>query len=85
MHDGLSRDAERPHPSGQEADTTALQACNQKASLQEWGPMTAGLSIQATKNLKTLPIGSWPGLGVLAVWAAAALLAGGLLLRLRDA
>jgi ABC-2 type transport system permease protein len=52
--------------------------------LQEWGPMTAGLSIQATKNLKTLPIGPWPGLGVLAVWAAAALLAGGLLLRLRD-
>jgi ABC-2 type transport system permease protein len=53
--------------------------------LQEWGPMTAGLSIQATKNLKTLPIGPWPGLDVLAVWAAAALLAGGLVLRLRDA
>jgi ABC-2 type transport system permease protein len=53
--------------------------------LQEWGPMTAGLAIQATKNLKTLPISPWPGLGVLAVWAAAALLAGGLVLRLRDA
>jgi ABC-2 type transport system permease protein len=53
--------------------------------LQEWGPMTAGLAIQATRNLKTLPIGPWPGLGVLALWAAAALLAGGLLLRLRDA
>jgi ABC-2 type transport system permease protein len=53
--------------------------------LQEWGPMTAGLAIQATKSLKTLPIGPWPGLGVLAAWAAAALLAGGLVLRLRDA
>jgi ABC-2 type transport system permease protein len=53
--------------------------------LQRYGPMTAGLAIQATKNLKTLPIGPWQGLGVLAAWAAAALLAGGLLLRLRDA
>jgi ABC-2 type transport system permease protein len=53
--------------------------------LQQWGPMTAGLAIQATKNLKKLPIGPWPGLGVLAAWAAVALLAGGLLLRLRDA
>jgi len=53
--------------------------------LQQWGPMTAGLAIQATKDLKKLPIGPWQGLGVLAVWTAAALLAGGLLLRLRDA
>jgi ABC-2 type transport system permease protein len=53
--------------------------------LQEWGPMTAGLAIQATRNLKALPIGPWPGLGVLALWAAGALLAGGLVLRLRDA
>jgi ABC-2 type transport system permease protein len=52
---------------------------------QQWGPMTAGLAIQATRNLKSLPIGPWPGLGVLALWAAGALLAGGLLLRLRDA
>jgi ABC-2 type transport system permease protein len=53
--------------------------------LQRYGPMTAGLAIQGTKNLNKLPIGPWPGLGVLAAWAAAALLAGGLLLRLRDA
>jgi ABC-2 type transport system permease protein len=53
--------------------------------LQRWGPMTAGLAVQATRNLKTLPIGPWPGLGVLALWTAGALLAGGLLLRLRDA
>ncbi|HEY6280034.1 MAG TPA: ABC transporter permease [Streptosporangiaceae bacterium] len=53
--------------------------------LQRYGPMPAGLAIQATRNLRKLPIGPWPGLGVLAAWAAAALLAGGLLLRLRDA
>ena len=52
---------------------------------QQWGPTTAGLAIQATRNLRTLPIGPWPGLGVLAAWAAGTLLAGGLLLRLRDA
>lgn len=49
------------------------------------GPMTAGLAIQATTNLRSLPISPWAGLGVLAAWAAAALLAGGLLLRYRDA
>jgi ABC-2 type transport system permease protein len=53
--------------------------------LKQLGPMTAGLAIQATTNLHGLPIGPWAGLGVLAAWAAAALLAGGLLLRLRDA
>lgn len=53
--------------------------------LQQWSPMTAGLAIQATRGLKTLPIGPWPGLGVLALWAAWALLVGGLLLCLRDA
>lgn len=49
------------------------------------GPMTAGLAIQATTNLGDLPIAPWKGLGVLALWAAGALLLGGLLLRLRDA
>lgn len=53
--------------------------------LQQIGPMTAGLAIQATTNPRGLPIAPWAGLGVLAAWAAAALLAGGLLLRLRDA
>jgi ABC-2 type transport system permease protein len=48
-------------------------------------PMNAGLAIQSTTNLSKLPIGPWAGLGVLAVWTAAALLAGWLLLRLRDA
>jgi len=53
--------------------------------VQQIGPMTAGLAIQATVNLRTLPIAPWAGLGVLAAWSAAALLAAALLLRLRDA
>lgn len=47
--------------------------------------MTAGLAIQATNGLSSLPISPWAGFGVLAAWAAAALLVGGLVLRLRDA
>jgi len=53
--------------------------------LQQIGPMTAGLEIQASTGLRSLPISPWAGLGVLAAWAAAALLAGTLMLRLRDA
>jgi len=53
--------------------------------LEQLAPMTAGLDIQATTGLRALPLTPWQGLGVLAAWAAAALLAGGLLLRLRDA
>jgi ABC-2 type transport system permease protein len=53
--------------------------------LQQIGPMSAGLAIQATTDLRSLPISPWAGLGVTAGWAAAALLAGGLLLRTRDA
>lgn len=52
--------------------------------IERYTPM-AGLSIQSTTGLRSLPIGPWDGLGVLAIWAAAALLLGGLLLRLRDA
>jgi ABC-2 type transport system permease protein len=53
--------------------------------LERYAPMSAGLTIQDTTNLRGLPISPWGGLGVLAAWAAAALLAGGLLLRWRDA
>jgi ABC-2 type transport system permease protein len=53
--------------------------------IQRWAPTDAGLAIQATRQLGKLPIGPWAGLGVLAAWAAAALLAGTLVLRLRDA
>lgn len=50
--------------------------------LRKLSPMTAGLAIQATVDSE--PIGPWPGLGVLALWAAAALLAGAAALRFRD-
>ena len=53
--------------------------------LEQIGPMTAGLAIQATTNLRSLPIGPWAGLGVLAAWATAALVAGGLAFARRDA
>ncbi|ROP37010.1 ABC transporter permease subunit [Saccharothrix texasensis] len=53
--------------------------------LQRISPMTAGLAVQATTNVDRLPISPWAGLGVLGLWAAGALLAGGVALRLRDA
>jgi ABC-2 type transport system permease protein len=53
--------------------------------LEQVAPMTAGLQIQASTGLRSLPISPWAGLAVLAAWAAAALLAGALVLRLRDA
>jgi ABC-2 type transport system permease protein len=52
--------------------------------IERYTPM-AGLNIQATTSLRSLAIGPWGGLGVLALWALAALVSGGLLLRLRDA
>ncbi|MER7134585.1 ABC transporter permease [Streptosporangium saharense] len=48
-------------------------------------PMNAGLAVQSTTDLTGLPLPPWTGLGVLAAWAAVALLGGGLLLRTRDA
>ena len=53
--------------------------------LEQIGPMQAGLAIEATTGLRSLPIGPWAGLGVLAAWAAAALLGGAVMLRWRDA
>ncbi len=53
--------------------------------LERWTPANAGLAIQATTGLRHLAIGPWGGLGVLAIWAGAALVAGALMLRLRDA
>jgi len=53
--------------------------------LTQIGPMTAGLGIQTTVGVGSLTLGPWTGLGVSALWAAGALLAGGLLLAWRDA
>jgi ABC-2 type transport system permease protein len=53
--------------------------------LEQIGPMTAGLYVQATVNLRRLPLTPWEGLGVLALWAAGALVIGALIFRFRDA
>lgn len=53
--------------------------------LNRWAPVNAGLAIQTTRNIAKLPIGPWPGLGVLGLWTAAALAGGWVVLRLRDA
>jgi len=53
--------------------------------VEQVAPMSAGLAIQATTGLRSLPIGPWTGLGVLAAWAFAAVLAGGLRLAFGDA
>jgi len=47
--------------------------------------MPAGLNVQVTLGVDRLPIGPWPGLGVLALWTAAALALGWTVLRTRDA
>jgi ABC-2 type transport system permease protein len=52
--------------------------------IERYSPM-AGLNIQATTGLRSLPITPWAGIGVLAIWAACSLLSGGLVLRFRDA
>jgi ABC-2 type transport system permease protein len=53
--------------------------------LEQIAPMTAGLYIQATVGVQSLPLTPWQGLGVLAAWAFGALLLGAVVLRLRDA
>jgi ABC-2 type transport system permease protein len=53
--------------------------------LQQIGPMTAGLAVQTTVNVSGQPIAPWIGLGVVAAWAAGALLVGSTVLLTRDA
>ncbi len=53
--------------------------------LQRFSPMTAGLAIQSTRSLESLPIGPWAGLGVLATYAAGAAAIGAVVFRFRDA
>ncbi len=65
--------------------TATVSAGAWRRHLEQIAPMTAGLEIQATANIRALPLTPWQGLGVLAAWAAGALLLGGLTLLLRDA
>jgi ABC-2 type transport system permease protein len=53
--------------------------------IQQIAPMTAGLTIQATRNIRTLPISPWAGLGVVAAWSVGLLLVGLAVLKVRDA
>lgn len=52
--------------------------------LTKLAPASAGMSIQATRDLGQLAIGPWAGLGVLAAWAAGALSLGLVVLTRRD-
>jgi ABC-2 type transport system permease protein len=65
--------------------TSAISNQHWQRHLEQIGPMTAGLYIQATASLRSLPLTPWQGLGVLALWAAGALTIGGLVFRFRDA
>lgn len=56
-----------------------------KEWLTQVAPSSAGLAIQSTRDLDRLAIGPWAGLGVLSLYAAGALVLGGLVLRRRDA
>ena len=53
--------------------------------LEQIAPMNAGLGIQTTVDVHSLPLTPWAGLGVLGLWAAGALVLGGVVLLLRDA
>lgn len=52
--------------------------------LQQIGPLTAGLDVQATTGLDRLPLTPGQGLGVVALWAAGGLLAGAFVLKICD-
>ncbi|WP_144128337.1 ABC transporter permease [Catellatospora sichuanensis] len=54
--------------------------------IHRYSPMDAGLTIQTTRDIATTThIGAWAGLGMLAAYAAAALVAAALVFRVRDA
>jgi ABC-2 type transport system permease protein len=53
--------------------------------LEQAGPLSASMDSIATTGLRGLPLTPWQGLGVVAAWAAAALIAGVVVLRARDA
>ncbi len=65
--------------------TSVISNQHWQRHLEQIGPMTAGLDIQATAHLSSLPLTPWQGLGVLALWAVGALTIGALIFRFRDA
>jgi ABC-2 type transport system permease protein len=65
--------------------TSAVSDPQWQRHLNQIAPMTAGLAIQSTTRIASLPIGPWSGLGVLGLWTAGAWVIGGLLFHRRDA
>jgi ABC-2 type transport system permease protein len=53
--------------------------------VERYTPTTAGLAILNTTGVRGMVISPWAGLGVLAAWAAVALLAAAVVLHIRDA
>jgi ABC-2 type transport system permease protein len=67
------------------AASLAIGHASIQRRLQQIGPMTAGLDSMSTTGLRALALTPWQGLGVVALWAAGALLLGGLVFGRRDA
>jgi len=55
-----------------------------KEGIGEVAPMSAGLAVQATRDLESLPIGPWTGLAVMAAYAGVAMSVGAALFQTRD-
>jgi hypothetical protein len=72
----------RPRPGRRSPPRTGPPRCQVPATR---ALPRATATVQDTINPHGLPITPWAGLGVPTAWAAAGLLTGGLLLRLRDA
>jgi ABC-2 type transport system permease protein len=53
--------------------------------IEQVAPMTAGLAVEATRHLGAQPDAPWTGMAILAAWAVGGLVAGGVVLRVRDA
>jgi ABC-2 type transport system permease protein len=64
---------------------TVVSDPNVRKWLDRVSPASAGSSIRATAGFEDLPIGPWRGLAVVAAWAVAALIIGGIALHRRDA
>lgn len=63
----------------------ALQNETVARLIERYAPMPAGLAIQSTIAVETLPIGAWAGQAVVAGWAGCAVIAGWATFALRDA
>jgi ABC-2 type transport system permease protein len=63
---------------------TQLVSGSLHRDLERLAPMSAGLAIQTTRNLDSLPVSPWEGLAILCGWVAGVLLIGLTALKRRD-